>query len=133
MNRPQKQLNSTYSIETDGYASTAVLSIESLETGEVFTTSWNTTKHCQERLFQRGISYKHMLMAMEFGEAHFKQGFIYYTVVSKYIPKSVSPKDTRLINNLVVVVSATGEIVTCYRSKNGIKHVKRKRKDLVRN
>lgn len=72
-------------------------------------------------------------MAMEFGEAFFKQGLVYYTVIAKNIPKNICPNEARRINNIVVVVSSDGEIITCYKAKNGIRQIKRKRKDFVKN
>lgn len=129
----RKQFSSTYRFETDGSRNVAVLTIRSEETGEFYTSTWQTSRHCEDRLSQRGISYKHMLMAIEFGEVFFKQGLVYYTVIAKSLPNNLCQNEAKKINNIVVVVSSDGEIITCYRSKNAIKHIKRKRSDFVNN
>jgi hypothetical protein len=94
--------------------------------------SQSSQKKQVKHLSQSWISYRHLLMAIEFGVATFKQGLIYYTVGSKNIPDYVDSDEARKLNNMVVVVSSDGVIITSYKSDNGIKHVRRKRSDLYK-
>lgn len=93
--------------------------------------SFNCTKHLQHRAAQRGLAYDRMLKVIEYGEAVFKQGLTFYTVTKRAFPAYARPDDLERLNNWVVVVKDS-VVITCYRAKNGIRHIRRKSAVLVR-
>lgn len=88
--------------------------------------AWSLTNHCETRMAQRGLNYEHLLMAMEYGKMIFKQGLTFYVVTRRSLPGGLDSSLASKLDNLVVVVSADGAIITCYKSKNAIKHIRRK-------
>lgn len=88
--------------------------------------AWSLTNHCETRMAQRGLTYEHVLMAMEYGRMVFKQGLTFYVVTRRSLPKGLDSSLASKLDNLVVVVSEDGAVITCYKSKNGIKHIRRK-------
>lgn len=88
--------------------------------------AWSLTSHCETRMAQRGITYENVLMAMEYGRMVFKQGLTFYVVTRRSLPKGMDSSLASKLDNLVIVVSGDGAIITCYKSKNGIKHIRRK-------
>lgn len=94
---------------------------------------WNTvfSNHSRQRFQQRGISQTLAYLAMDYSQAIFKQGLIFYAVIEKIIPVSMDHNVHEKLNNLVVVVSTeSNEVLTCYRSAKGVHHIKRKSKRL---
>lgn len=97
---------------------------------------WNTrfSNHSVQRSQQRGITQTQACLAMDYSEAIFKQGLIFYAVIEKLMPENMDHHLREKLNNLVVVVSPeSNEVVTCYRSINGIHNIKRKNKRLKSN
>ncbi len=90
-----------------------------------------STRHMQKRSQQRGIGEEYICLAMDYGEAFFKQGLIFYVVGEKNLPLSLDHRLREKIRNLVVVVSMeTSEVLTCYRNPRGMRHVRKKQKRL---
>jgi len=90
-----------------------------------------STRHMQKRLQQRGIGEEHICLAMDYGEAFFRQGLIFYVVGEKLLLMLPDHRLREKIKNLVVVVSPeTNDVLTCYRSKKGMRHVRKKQKRL---
>jgi len=96
----------------------------------VFT--FKCTRHFEQRAARRGLSMEDMLKVIEYGEAVFKQGLTFYTVTKRSFPAYAKARDIERLNNWVVIVGDNAEVVTCYRSDNGIRHLNRKRDDRVR-
>jgi hypothetical protein len=97
----------------------------------VFNWNMNLSNHSQVRSQQRGISYDILNLALDYSEAIFKQGLIFFAVIQRLLPENMDHHLKEKLNNMVVVVSPeSNEIVTCYRSENGIHHIKRKLKRL---
>ena len=95
---------------------------------------WNieNSTHASKRIEQRGLSNEILYLAMDYGIPIFKQGLIFYVVTRKTLPVSLKSDLYEKLDNLVVVVSPdTNEIVTCYKSNNGLKHIKKKSKRLA--
>jgi len=94
---------------------------------------WNTkfSNHSEQRSQQRGITKNLIFLAMDYSIAIFKQGLIFFTVIDKMIPERIDHHLKERLNNLVVVYSPeSNEIITCYRSNNGVHYIKRKNKRL---
>jgi hypothetical protein len=132
MKKQSHQVVSQYKVTTEKNCSKAILTLEDTTSGEFCSTEWILTQHCLMRLSQRGFSYRHVLMAMEFGEEQFKQGMIFYVMTNKSLPPSLSVFDRAKLINMVVVVSMDASVLTCYKAPNGMKHVKRKSKILCK-
>lgn len=130
MKKKDKEILSSYSICTEDARVKAVLTSSIKSESTSCSTGWVLTDHCLERLKERSISHRHLLMALEYGEAHFKQGMTFFVVTSKNLPKNLTSFDRYKLENMVVVVSADAAIITCYKSPNGLKHIKKKRKNL---
>lgn len=105
--------------------------VASLKT-RVAEFTFKCTRHFEEKAAKRGLSMENMLKVIEYGEAVFKQGLTFYTVTRRSFPVYAEAKEIERLNNWVVVVSGDAEVVTCYRSDNGIKHLNRKRDDRAR-
>ena len=95
---------------------------------------WNTgfSNHSLQRSQQRGINHTLIYLAMDYSQAIFKQGLIFYAVIEKLLPENLDHHLREKLNNLVVVVSTeSNEVVTCYRAPKGVHHIKRKSKRLL--
>lgn len=106
---------------------------ESLNPSPEAVSGWNInlSNHSQARSQQRGISRELLFLALDYSMAIFKQGLIFFAVIDKLIPDKMDHHMREKLNNLVVVVSTeSNEIITCYRSSNGLHHLKRKSKQL---
>jgi hypothetical protein len=102
----------------------------SLEKSE--TLNFNHSQHSLERSNQRNISPNKIAQAIEYGTAYFKQGLIFYVLGDKSIPDYFTKKSKNNKANLIVVVAGdSNTILTCYRSKNPFKHIKKKQKNLT--
>jgi uncharacterized Fe-S cluster-containing radical SAM superfamily protein len=90
------------------------------------------SNHSLTRSQQRGINKDLLFLALDYSEAIFKQGLIFFAVIARLLPENMDHNLREKLSNLVVVVSpVSNEIVTCYRANNGIHHIKRKSKRLV--
>jgi len=105
--------------------------VASLKT-RVAEFTFKCTRHFEQRAAKRGLSMENMLKVIEYGEAVFKQGLTFYTVTKRSFPAYAKARDIERLNNWVVIVGDNAEVVTCYRSDNGIRHLNRKRDDRVR-
>jgi len=97
----------------------------------VFNWNLSLSNHSRVRSQQRGITTDLINLALDYSVAFFKQGLIFFAVLEKMMPEDMDHNLREKLNNLVVVVSPeSNEIVTCYKSNNGIHHLKRKTKRL---
>jgi len=90
------------------------------------------TLHAEERISERGFSEQLVFLVMEYGKEFFKQGLVFYGMLDKNIPSSLSAKLKKKLKNLVLVVDPNNaKIITMYRAaKNCNKYLSKKRKDL---
>jgi hypothetical protein len=128
--KTENQLVPTYSQFLSKESSKAIYQLEA-EHG-TFNLSWYYTDHFRQRASQRGLSYTDALKVIEFGEPIFKQGFVFYVVTKRAYPDSEDQADLQHLNNWVVVVAEHARLVTCYKCKNGLKHLKQKQSRLSR-
>jgi magnesium-transporting ATPase (P-type) len=106
------------------------VSDKSLEKSE--TLNFNHSQHSLERSNQRNIPTYKIAQAIEYGTAYFKQGLIFYVLGVKSIPDYITKKSRNNNSNLIVVVAGdSNTILTCYRSKNPFKHIKKKQKNIA--
>lgn len=91
------------------------------------------TKHAQARILERGFSHDAIFYALEYGKEVCKQGLVFYVVLNKNLPDTLSSKKIQELNNIILVVDPNiAKIITCYKAKNASKHIKRKSKRLSR-
>ena len=103
---------------------------ESLNKAE--TLSFNHTSHSYKRANERNIRSENISNVIEYGQAFFKQGLIYYVLGAHNFQNSSIEKRCDKSKNMVVVVDGNSNtILTCYRSKNPFKHIKKKQKRLA--
>lgn len=88
--------------------------------------------HSRRRADQRSIDDRTIMRVLTFGTVYYRQGMIFYTVLEKNHTLNLSHRDWEKMKNLIVVLGEDNvEIVTCYYSKNAIKHLKKKQKNLA--
>jgi len=89
--------------------------------------TWNTefSGHSLQRSQQRGIDRNLIYLAMDYSMTFFKQGLIFYAVVERLLPEDMDHHLRGKLSNLVVVISPeSNEVVTCYKSENGVHKIK---------
>jgi len=88
--------------------------------------------HSRKRADQRSIDDRTIMQVLTFGTVYYRQGMTFYTVLEKNHTPNLSHHEWEKMKNLVVVLGSDNiEIVTCYYSKNAIKHLKKKQKKLA--
>jgi hypothetical protein len=92
--------------------------------------NFSHTQHSNKRSCQRGINKDKIIIALEYGKATFKQGLLYYVLGEKDIPAHLQHHKNKFMNTVVIVSGDSNVIVTCYRSKNAVKNIKLKPKEL---
>jgi hypothetical protein len=93
---------------------------------------FNHTTHSFKRANERNIKSDNISDVIEYGKAFFKQGLIYYVLGEYHFQNSYVKKLCDKSKNMVVVVDGNSNtILTCYRSKNPFKHIKKKQKRLA--
>lgn len=98
----------------------------------VFYWNFNYSHHSKVRSQQRGLTIDILNLGMDYSVAIFKQGLIFFAVIQKLLPGNMDHQLREKLNNLVVIVSQeSNEILTCYKSSNGVHHIKRKSKRLA--
>lgn len=98
----------------------------------VFNWNLNHSNHSRIRSQQRGITTDLINLALDYSVAFFKQGLIFFTVIQKMMPEDMDHHLREKLNNMVVVISPkSNEVITCYKSANGVHHIKRKSKQLA--
>jgi hypothetical protein len=96
------------------------------------TLSFKHSQHSFERSNQRNIDAHNITETIEYGTAYFKQGLIFYVLGENNLPIHISKRSGNNNSNLIVVVAGdSNTILTCYRSKNPFKHIKKKQKNLA--
>jgi hypothetical protein len=96
--------------------------------------NWNIelSNHSRQRSQQRGITKDLIYLGMDYSQAIFKQGLIFYAVIERLLPANMDHQLREKLNNLVVVFSPqSNEVVTCYKASKGIHRIKRKSKRLL--
>jgi len=82
---------------------------------------------------QRAISREMLSIALLYGKCFFKQGLSYYYTMAKDLPESLRPSLRGKMDNMVLVVDDNEScVLTAYRSRKGLLHIKKKRKSLYK-
>ena len=103
------------------------------KTGGVEVFTFTHTNHSFRRSAQRGINDNKMATAILYGKPFYKQGLIYYVLGEDRIPEKFLKNKEKLRNTIVVVDGDSDTVITCYRSKDPFKHIRRKSKILFTN
>ncbi|KSA14194.1 DUF4258 domain-containing protein [Maribacter dokdonensis] len=97
------------------------------------TLCFKHSKHSLKRANQRNIDSRIISTVIEYGTEFFKQGMIFYVLGKNSLPKNSILYGLKEYQNLIVVVAGdSNTIITCYRSKNPFKHIKKKQKNMGR-
>ncbi|MBP6872890.1 MAG: hypothetical protein KBC43_12845 [Bacteroidales bacterium] len=90
------------------------------------------TRHSMTRAAQRGINDEILDQAIDYAQMFFKQGYIFYVVTGKSLPDTLKGSLRNKLENLVIVTAGdSNRIITVYKSNNALKHIRKKRCDLV--
>ena len=90
---------------------------------------YTSTRHCTERMSQRGITPSMVEQGIEIGHAIQKQGLDMIVIRKKDIPKGMNRQLAGRLNGLVLLVSDSNVIITAYKnSKNAIRDLRKKEK-----
>lgn len=100
------------------------------KTGRIEVFKFTHTYHSFKSSAQRGISDNKMATAILYGEPFYIQGLIYYVLGEDRIPDRLIKSKEKLRNIVVVVDGDSDTLITCYRSKEPFKHIRRKSKTL---
>lgn len=84
--------------------------------------------HASIRAAQRGISTEMIKTAVNFGEVFFRQGLRYFVCLEKNLYGIIPHSLIEQYRNTVVILNARNEVVTCYKNKNAMTHIRRKNK-----
>ena len=98
------------------------------KTGGIEYFKFTHTLHSFIRSSQRGISDFKLASAILYGEPFYKQGLIYYVLGENRIPNQLQIQKSKVKNTIVIVDGDSDTVLTCYRSKDPFKHIKRKSK-----
>jgi hypothetical protein len=93
------------------------------------TLSFNHSQHSFRRANERNIRSKNIADVIEYGKAFFKQGMVFYVLGEQQLPDAKIQHKSQ--NMVIVVAGDSNTILTCYRSDNPFKHVKKKQKNLA--
>lgn len=107
-----------------------ITQVKDENTGKSGKMVYMHSKHSEIRSQQRGLNNDQISFALKYGSETFKQGLIFFVVRDKDIPDDLKPQKRKKYKNIVLVTSSDGGILTCYKSKNGNKAIKMKRKRL---
>ena len=99
-----------------------------IKTGITEEYNFTQTKHCLSRSAKRAIDINKLKLVITYGEPYYKQGLIYYVLGATSIPEEYKKDASKLMNTVAIVDGSSDTIITCYRSKNGHKHIKIKQK-----
>lgn len=90
------------------------------------------SNHSLHRSSQRGVNNDKLSLVLEFGDCMFKQGLNYFIIGSKNRYKGLSDRDFEKVKNTVVVVAGDSScIITCYKSDNPFRNIKKKTKKYI--
>lgn len=97
---------------------------------EGHSVHFDFSDHFLTRQSQRAVSHDMIQAVIEYGQAFFKQGLIFYVLGSKPTSRQKrANKDLSPFKNIVLLVSKeTNQIITCYRNSNPFKYIKKKPK-----
>ena len=93
-----------------------------------FKHSW----HSFIRAAQRGVTLNSIRTTLQYGKSVYKQGLIFYILGQSNIPESLCKEMKKLVNTIVIVSGTSNEIITCYRSSDPFKYIRKKSKRLVK-
>lgn len=124
MKTPEKTQEDNISTVVRSFQNQVYVNVFDYKSGRSGSYQMQHTHHSKQRSAQRGISDSAIALTMEYGMVTYKQGLEFYTLGKKILPGNLHKNK---VENLVVVVSGNGnEIITCYKSKNGIRQVAKK-------
>jgi hypothetical protein len=99
---------------------------------EEFKTQFamTTSQHAKCRLQQRAINPWAIEQIMKHGEIIYKQGMKFMYMPKKLLKLFYAPNLQVEIQDIMILVSNDGTVITAYRNENAVKHVQKKSKRL---
>ncbi len=88
--------------------------------------------HSMQRADQRGFHKLHIALVLHYGHQIYKQGLVFF-ILGEHLPHALLKYKAHLKNSVVVVSGTSNQVITCYRSVNPFRHIRRKKKWLTIN
>ena len=102
------------------------------DTGFTQEFRFSHTWHSLERASRRGIDARTLETVLTYGEEVHKQGLVFCIMGKNQVPERMSKDRDKLVNTVVVLDGTSETILTCYRSSNPHRHIRKKSKRLAR-
>lgn len=90
----------------------------------------NYTRHFKQRAAQRGITPEMIDCVTDMITPIRKQGLLFYVVRRKDLPSYIRPELADKLIGLVIIATADGWALTCYKNRSAFKNIQKKPKRL---
>jgi len=90
----------------------------------------NHSRHSHKRAAQRGIQNSWVSTVVNEGQVIFKQGIRFFFMTGKELRYHTPSMQKHLKSLVIVMADDSNTIITCYKNKDAISNIKRKRKRL---
>lgn len=82
------------------------------------------TRHFEKRAAQRGLRSEVFWFVMQHGIEVFGAGARFVTLAERYLPPGLSPSLLERSRGWVLVLTESGDLLTCYRRDGAMNHVR---------
>ena len=128
-----KPLLYPYQSQTFTLGSELIANVYDYEKGRKGSYRLEHTEHSRIRTSQRGIDDSLIPYVLDFGNHFLRQGYSFYVIAKNHLPQQMPFWLKEKLNNLVVVMGGdSNKIITCYKSSNAMRHIKKKLKYLLK-
>ena len=105
--------------------------MNNMQSNNMVNEKFHHSSHSLKRASRRGIRNAHLDIVIRFGRVEHRQGMKFYFMTDKEM-RFCSPVMCDRVKNLVVVTSLDDDtLITCFKERNAIGHIKRKSKKLL--
>ncbi len=92
---------------------------------------YQLSRHCMQRVSQRGIQADAIALTLEFGRVYRRQGMLFHVLGKRQLPPAFRHEWERLRHTVVVLAEEDTTLITAYRSDNAFRKIHRKPKVLL--
>ena len=92
---------------------------------------YHLSRHCMQRVSQRGIQADAIALTLEFGRVYRRQGMLFHVLGKRQLPTAFRHEWERLRHTVVVLAEEDTTLITAYRSDNPYRKIHRKPKVLL--